>query len=200
MEILPLARVEDPHQFVPEVLGWIHEAGNPYFDWLFGGSKEARRAIDTLVRSDSSELSIRHVSALIDDGQTIGGFIALGDRALRRCRSSDALALVTRGERHNSEGLRERMAAAKHLFPPVGPDEFYLSKVGVVADRRGCGLGSILVADYLDKGRAAGFERFRLDVSADNTPAISIYERAGFRVSASSDHDGLRYVAMTRGS
>jgi ribosomal protein S18 acetylase RimI-like enzyme len=197
MEILSLARVGNPQGYLPEVLDWIHEAGNPYFDWLLGDSESARTVLETLVRTDSSELSIRRVSALVDSGKAIGGFIALGDRALRRCRNADALILMTGEGRHDAEGVRKRAMAAKHLFPPVRTNEYYLSKIGVLPNQRRRGLGTMLLAEFLASGRAAGFSRFRLDVSADNAPAIRLYDAAGFRVASASEHDGMRYVAMT---
>jgi ribosomal-protein-alanine N-acetyltransferase len=71
--------------------------------------------------------------------------------------------------------------------------------MGVAPDARGTGLGTTLVQAYLEEGRAEGYRRFRLDVSAANRGAIRLYERAGFRVEreSSAAQGVLRYLSMT---
>lgn len=85
----PLA--DDPHRedYLPAVLSWVHEAGNPYFDWFFGGAQRARRVLRTLIGSDSSEIAIRRVSVLLEEDTAIGGFMP------SRGRSSPARARPT---------------------------------------------------------------------------------------------------------
>ncbi|MGI9247341.1 MAG: GNAT family N-acetyltransferase [Steroidobacteraceae bacterium] len=52
--------------------------------------------------------------------------------------------------------------------------------MGVVAEWRGQGLGTRLLASALDMADARGIRRSELVVRADNAPAIALYRRFGF--------------------
>jgi GNAT superfamily N-acetyltransferase len=56
-----------------------------------------------------------------------------------------------------------------------------IQNVGVTPEHRGLGLGTTLVACALDGFRKAGVARVKLEVTAENTGAIRLYERLGFR-------------------
>jgi ribosomal protein S18 acetylase RimI-like enzyme len=90
------------------------------------------------------------------------------------------------------------MSNSANLFPPVADDEYYLTKMGLDAPYQGQGLGHALVQQYLAQGKAQNYARYRLDVHADNQPAVRCYLAAGFKVLSSSEsRDGrLRYHAM----
>src|SRR5207248_11360890 len=77
--------------------------------------------------------------------------------------------------------IRDRLAQRRGILPEVTDDEFYLSNIGVAASQRGKGLCRQLLDMYLAEGRAAGYSRFRLDVSSANVPAQRLYETFGFR-------------------
>ena len=47
-------------------------------------------------------------------------------------------------------------------------------------DYHGKGLGTFLTTTILEEARRKGFHRVSLSVVADNSPAIKVYERAGF--------------------
>lgn len=52
--------------------------------------------------------------------------------------------------------------------------------MGVVANRRGQGIGSQLLSATVEGARERGLERVELQVYASNTPACSLYESYGF--------------------
>jgi ribosomal protein S18 acetylase RimI-like enzyme len=56
-----------------------------------------------------------------------------------------------------------------------------IQNVGVTPEHRGFGLGTVLVVCALKGFRQAGLERVRLEVTAENTGAIRLYQRLGFR-------------------
>ena len=63
------------------------------------------------------------------------------------------------------------------------------------------GLGSRLLADYVERSRAAGVERMHLEVRSGN-PAIAMYEANGFapvgrRKAYYRGRDGSRHDALT---
>lgn len=56
-----------------------------------------------------------------------------------------------------------------------------IQNVGVAADHRGHGLGSALLLRSLAGFQAAGLSRVFLEVTAQNSGAVRLYERIGFR-------------------
>ena len=64
--------------------------------------------------------------------------------------------------------------------------------VAVALERRGQGIGSLLLMDLADKARLEGFARLSLSVSAEN-PARRLYERLGYR-EISRDGRAVRMV------
>ena len=57
----------------------------------------------------------------------------------------------------------------------------FIYDIEVVAERRGEGLGRILMGLVEVEARALGFHRVELNVHADNEVARSLYESAGYR-------------------
>lgn len=62
-----------------------------------------------------------------------------------------------------------------------GTREGAIQNIGVHPECRGLGLGSVLVAASLDGFRHAACDRVHLEVTVENTAAIRLYERLGFR-------------------
>lgn len=56
-----------------------------------------------------------------------------------------------------------------------------IQNIGVLASHRGQGLGTVLLCHALDGFRRAGLRRAYLEVTAQNTGAIRLYHRVGFR-------------------
>lgn len=56
-----------------------------------------------------------------------------------------------------------------------------IQNLGIARGHRGHGLGSILLAKSLQGFRTAGVGRVHLEVTSDNTAAIRLYTRLGFR-------------------
>ncbi|HEX2827834.1 MAG TPA: GNAT family N-acetyltransferase [Burkholderiales bacterium] len=76
----------------------------------------------------------------------------------------------------------ERVAGWCDLSPVNRPVHAHCGTlgIGVIADYRGRGLGSRLLAATLERGRKIGLTRIELEVRAANLPAIALYERFGF--------------------
>jgi hypothetical protein len=185
-------------RWVPEALPWVHEAGNPYYDWFFGGRERTLAVLGDWMRRPSSEVFVGRAVMLVEGRQRTGGFIALGGEELRQCRRADALAAMETAGRQGRGTLVARMRQTQELFGPVPADAFYLSKMGVVAAARREGRGGQIVHEYLSTGTALGFRRFCLDVCAGNAAAVRLYRAAGFRVgrSGSSQQPAMTYLRM----
>jgi ribosomal protein S18 acetylase RimI-like enzyme len=91
-----------------------------------------------------------------------------------------------------------RLRRLRAAFPPIVGEDFYLRVLGLAPRLRHKGLGPVLVARYLADGERAGFSRFRLEVHAENTPAVRLYEKAGFHATAETiePESGSRVLSM----
>lgn len=184
---------------IAQLLPWLHEASNPYWDWLWGSPAEALAQLKEWLDRPSSGLSEKRVVCLSEGGRVVGGYIALPGWEFHICRKSDLLELMINLRRNPREGVMARMRQARSLFGGVAEDEFYLSRVGVMPSERGRGVGRRLIEMFLQDGRDRDFKRFRLDVSADNDRAIRVYRTAGFVVAREAAIPGtpIHYCSMT---
>ncbi len=57
----------------------------------------------------------------------------------------------------------------------------YVAGMGVAASHRGRGLGEVVMRAVLESARARGVTHVQLEVLVQNTPAVRLYERLGFR-------------------
>jgi ribosomal-protein-alanine acetyltransferase len=62
----------------------------------------------------------------------------------------------------------------------LAPGEAQLLNLSVVPDARRQGLGTALLARFVDDARRLGAEQVFLEVRDGNAPAIALYEREGF--------------------
>ncbi len=197
--VVPPSALSSSEHFIAKILPWVHEAGNPYFDFLFGGNAAAVSVLDRWMRRKSSEVSIARAALLHGQDEPVAGFIALSGSELNACRRVDMAALTMAGSRRQREEVLERLELVRDLFPLVKEDEFYLSKFWVDGRHRGAGHARELMNSYLAAGRTQGFTRFRLDVCADNERAVRVYRSFGFKEFRETVvlEAGLRYLAMT---
>jgi GNAT superfamily N-acetyltransferase len=188
----------DP-ELVSTVVSLIEEAGEPYSAWFFGGRAKARADLGKWLLRPSSEVSATRVELVHEDPRSLAGlFIGVPGAELESCRKSDLLVAVASA--HDAEArntLAARIRQTSDLFLEVEPDEYYLSKMAVVRERRGRGLGRLILDAFLAKGERHGYTRFSLDVAAENTPAVKLYASAGFREQGARERAGMRYLRMT---
>lgn len=63
----------------------------------------------------------------------------------------------------------------------VRGEDGWIGGVGVVAERRGEGIGEQLMRAVQDEARARGVQRLSLEVLTQNEPALKLYEKLGYR-------------------
>jgi ribosomal protein S18 acetylase RimI-like enzyme len=183
---------------VCRLLPWVCAAGNPYFDFLFGGAEKTPQVLGDWLRRPSSEVSILRASIMLLGSEVAGAFIALGGADLRKARKADTIALAKVGDPSERSALLRRLGNCTQLFSPVADEEYYLSKVAVKPQLRGRGFSSLLVRQFLDEGSGLGFKRYRLDVHVENEPAIRCYKALGCGIDQTREsQDGsLKYHSM----
>lgn len=196
------ALAEDPHprRHLPDLVPWVHEAGNPYFDWLLGDPGTALAAIELWMGRPSSEIALTRLVALFEDGRPVGGFVGVAGADLARCAKADSLAALKAVGRKGRPELLRRARAVANLRLAVGADEWFLSKLGVLEPFRRGGRGRALLHEFLERGDAQGFTRFRLDVWEQDEQTVRLYESAGFITADAtySEELGRRLLAMRR--
>lgn len=195
---LSLKKDTDLARHVPHVLPWLHEAGNPYFDWFFGNAQTAQSILGRWIVRPSSEVSLKRTVVLQEDGRIIGGIIGMNGTDLALCRKADTLALMRDWPPSDRESIVRRMRESAGLFHIPDAHHYYLSKIGLLPEARRKGFGRMLLEAFLVKGSAGGFTRFMLDVSADNALAVKLYMSAGFHVVRESQHPSgtMTYLSM----
>lgn len=57
-----------------------------------------------------------------------------------------------------------------------------LTYIGVASGQRGRGMGSKLLRAFIEASHLQGYHRVILSVEKENLPAITLYEKAGFRI------------------
>jgi ribosomal protein S18 acetylase RimI-like enzyme len=201
MTFRPLAEDQNADRWIPQILPWVVEAGDPYYSWFFRGIGLGGRPDSVLaswMRRRSSEVSVRRAVLLVTGDCAAGGFIALAGLDLQGCRRADTLAALQVAGREGRTLVAERIQQGRELFAPVAKDELYLSKLWVASSYRRAGHGDRLLREYVRTGMAQGFRRFRLDVWAQNRPAVELYLSAGFAVLRESSNEwaGMTYVHM----
>jgi ribosomal protein S18 acetylase RimI-like enzyme len=187
--------------WIPQVLPWVREAGEPYYSWFFEGIVPVDRLeaiLTSWMRRRSSEVSVERAVLLMIGDRAVGGFIGLGGADLQTCRRADTLAALQAAGRDGRSLLAERIQQGQDLFAPVAVNEFYLSRLWVAIGSRRAGHGVRILREYLRTGMAQGFRRFRLDVWAENRPAVELYRTFGFDVirESSNDRAGMAYLSM----
>ena len=198
LELSPKTVLENSSIF-DSVRDGIHEAGNPYYDYIFGDADRTRKVLARWMTRKSSEVSTQRVTLAFQDGSDIGGYIALPGKDLGACRQADGLAAVLSVTSTEREALQQRMRNAGSLFEIAEPDELYLSKVWVHSNFRGAGYGAAILRSFLSQGEQSGYCKFRLDVSSERGRAVAMYKSAGFKIcSEKSCPAGLRYLGMIR--
>ena len=75
------------------------------------------------------------------------------------------------------------------------PREFIVANIAVSPSSRGLGVGTALMNAAEDRARSAGKRLLSLDVSAENDGARRLYERLGYRVTATQRGFLVRFVA-----
>lgn len=189
----------DPAHRMREIGPWVHEAANPYLDWMLGSPELARAALERWMAKERSEISLTRAVGLYEENAVVGGYVALSGADLAGAAKADTLALLAVVPRADRPGVLDRAAALSDLRRPVDPDVWFLSKLGVLESHRQGGRGRAVLEHFLAAGRAHGLRRFRTDAWEPDGHVVSMYEAAGFATvaRAESAEMGGALLAMT---
>ncbi len=161
---------------------YLNFAAEGFFQFMLG--KHYEDIIARAYQLPQHDLSFENATFAELDGEIVGMFS--GFTAQQHQQSPRDILLKTA----SAWNLRARIV--KLCFEPmmnildtIGDSDFYLQAIAVDGNRRGRGIGTILLGEVEERAREAGADRLALDVAAKNTAARHLYERLGFSVISS---------------
>lgn len=188
------ARPEDVDAAVP----LIYSSGPDAFDYAFArpGRNSAQDFLRHAFAQGGGQFGWRQHTVGELDGRVVAvgtvfggeanlGYLLAASRQIFGFFGLGAAAVIRRG------------LQLERIICPPPKRTLYLAHLGVAPELRGEGLGSQLVAHFLERGRRAGLPMAALDVSVANPRAQALYERLGFTVQAER-HSNLPGVASHR--
>ena len=198
-DLRPLGDDPDPGRRAREIAPWVHEAATPYLDWMLGSAGLARTAVERWIGQDRSELSLTRAVGLYEQDAVVGGYVGISGADLAGVAKADTLSLLAVVPRADRPGVLDRATALSALRRPVEPDQWFLSKLGVLESHRRGGRGRAVLEHFLDAGRVRGLRQFRVDAWEPDAHVVAMYEAAGFATVARAESAELggALLAMT---
>lgn len=92
----------------------------------------------------------------------------------------------------NALPVLKRMAHVGSIMARPEKGDLYLSNLGVRRDRRGRGIGSVMIDVKRREARAMGYRKIALDVADTNPRAEKLYRRIGFETTGKKVFTGAR--------
>src|SRR5215204_3041554 len=129
-------------QLIPALAPWVYSASRPFADWYFGDPDVAAEILHEWMDRPSSEVFVGRAIVMMGpetESETAGCLIALPGDQLAKARAADFTAFCNElgAGPEAEEVLAQVVPASRELFPPVGDDEIYISRVAVDPSRRG---------------------------------------------------------------
>ncbi|MBS1154962.1 MAG: GCN5-related N-acetyltransferase [Proteobacteria bacterium] len=158
----------------------IHDSDPAYYDFWFGSAQAALSCLEKLWLAPAGSLSHAQTNVWREDGRlaVLVCHYPAGDEARLAEADTQAQGLL----RGDLAQLQQREAMLAWLFPHLPADVWYLQTFAVSAERRGCGLGSQVLADIESAARAHGALELHTDVDSANPSALRFYQSHGFEI------------------
>ena len=182
-----------------------YSASEPYTSFVFGSRDEAIAAHRFLLAKGLGEFSPPHGRLRLDGAaQPLGMVAFLSKQNLRKCRLVAALALRRAGFLNDASAVADRTRLAAKVLIEPHDDDLYLSRLAVVEESRGRGIGASLLEYVASEGKRLGCRRLILEVSPMHELAFQLYTRHQFvELGRPSVHDAesgrsLELIHMAR--
>jgi ribosomal protein S18 acetylase RimI-like enzyme len=157
-----------------------YQASEPLLQFIYGSRERALFVQKELFRDGVSEFCSPFGQALVVGDRVLGIAACLTGRELARCRLMTAARLATlKGVKRDSQ-LLERLCESGRCMLNPKDDDFYLSRIAVAQEARGCGIGRSLMQWFESEGQRRSCGRLVLDVCSIHREAIRLYRRLGF--------------------
>ena len=174
---LPLRRSEkrDAHAAAALIL-----AAAPSLEVVLGDRGTALRAAEAAFRAERTVWSHRFGLAADDGGEPVGLVTAFPGRMYGSLALGTGVAVArAAGARHASD-LARRGRILQRLLAPIRRQSLYVSALAIVPERRGRGIGTMLIERVIAGASRLGLG-VALDAGLEDQAALRLYERLGFR-------------------
>lgn len=151
----------------------------PYFPTLFGG--KIKIILQDLFRHSSNLFSFKHSHIAEIDGKIAGMILGYDGKTKKRENLKTGLLFF----KEMGIGMIFKLKSFLKLNATVGSlniDEYYISNVAVYPRYRGKGIGKKLMSIAEEEAKMADKKRMVLDVEKDNTVAIGLYKKLGYKI------------------
>jgi GNAT superfamily N-acetyltransferase len=162
------------------------------YDCSIGGGRAAQiRELARLAAAESpSWFHYSHFEVAENDGPVVAAAAGL-DRL--RCEQYLRPALREAGwSDERISAMESRMAPIFRSLPPEPPGFWTLDHVAVLPAWRGQGLARLCLMKIIRRGEALGLQESKVDVFRGNSPARSLYESLGYKLSGVFDDPAFR--------
>ena len=158
---------------------YVDQAAEGFFRLMLG--RRAAHIIATAFPQPGHDLSYENVTFAERDNVVVG--MVSGYTAEQHRRSSRQPLTQAAGPRHvRMRIVRMLLAPLMRVIDSLADGDFYVLAIAVDTERRGDGVGSVLMDSVEERARTSGASRLCLDVSAKNEGARRFYERRGMTV------------------
>lgn len=180
------------------LLDGVVEASNPYAKYILGSDEESRNIYKNLIKIENSEFSWIRARIGLSGKDVLGFYMAMPGEEVKSCRAIDVIRMAKYVTGFWRKDFMRRLQACKSLFNDIEHNDYYLSSIWVVPEYRNSDVGKLLMLDYLEGGKKAGFKKYRLDVASNNRSAVNLYYSMGFKEIASNrlESGDLEYIGM----
>ena len=160
---------------------FLDQAADGFFRFMLGG-KFADVIADTF-STRAHDFSFENVMFAEQDDAIVG--MTSGFTAQQHFGCSDGILTKARGFPALRMSVMQLVLGSLWRFlDSIEESDFYLQAIAVAPERRGEGIGSMLIDAMQERAAGAEATRFVLDVAAKNERARRLYERRGMRVAA----------------
>ena len=178
---------------------YLDEAAEGFFHFMLGNHSE--EIIATAFAQPEHDLSFQNVTFAEYDNDIVGmvsGYTA----AQHRCSSKQPLKEAAGKNNFRMRIVLVLFAPLMRIIDSISDGDFYLQAVAVDKERRGDGVGSVLMDHIEGRARGGGSTRLSLDVSAKNMGACRFYQGRGMSITSQWPKHipipGLRFYRMTK--
>jgi len=160
----------------------VYASSHELLDFLFGDRPRAEAALARLLARPGGHFGYRFATVLLVDDEPAG--VVLGyDRSELGAQELAGMLNMFRAMplRRWPHLVGPASRALSGYVPPPSGDAWYINNIAVDPERRGLGLGRLLLDRLVADCRARGYRCIELDVTEPNRAAIDFYRKYGFR-------------------
>jgi GNAT superfamily N-acetyltransferase len=168
-------------QWDDHIADLVWESDPPLMGLIFGDLETLRRVARADWPAGAGLLSYRNVMVALDEDRVVGVVVAMGAPEFRH---NEAATLArSRGEPglNGEPGPRIALSALDWLCPKLPDDAYYVLELAVLEDRRGAGIGRLLMTAAEDRARLLRCRSLHIDTALGG-PGAEFCRHLGFTV------------------